>query len=72
MSNTAKNDILATSLSVLHNYCDSLIKLFSDLYLAFKCCSKTSFFLCTNKDGKLCKENEMNLYINYILKRACK
>jgi len=34
MSNVAKNfDILATSLNVLYNF-DSLIKLFSDLYLA--------------------------------------
>jgi len=32
MSNTTKNlDILATSLSVLHNYFDSQIKLFLDL-----------------------------------------
>jgi len=34
MSNAAKNlDILATSLSVLHNYF-GLTKIFSDLYLA--------------------------------------
>jgi len=35
MSNAARNfDILATSLSILHNYFDSSIKLFSDLSLA--------------------------------------
>jgi len=35
MSNAAKNfDILAISLSILHNYFDSSIKLFQDLYLA--------------------------------------
>jgi len=35
MSNAAKNfDIIAISLSILHNYFDSLIKLFSDLSLA--------------------------------------
>jgi len=35
MSNSAKNlDILATSLSVLHNYLMVQTKLFSDLYLA--------------------------------------
>jgi len=35
MSNATKNfDILATGLSVLHNYFDNLTKLFSDLYLA--------------------------------------
>jgi len=35
MSNAAKNfDIIATSLSVLHNYFDNPIKLFLDLYLA--------------------------------------
>jgi len=35
MSDVAKNfDILATNLSVLHNYFDGLTKLFSDLYLA--------------------------------------
>jgi len=34
MSNATKSfDILATSLNVLHNYFDSSIKLFSDLYL---------------------------------------
>jgi len=34
MSNVAKNvDILATSLSVLHNYFDGSTKLFLDLYL---------------------------------------
>jgi len=34
MNHAAKNfDILATSLSVLHNYFDDLIKLFSDSYL---------------------------------------
>jgi len=34
MSDAAKNfDILATYLNVLHNYFDSLLKLFSDLYL---------------------------------------
>jgi len=33
MSNVAKSlDIVATNLSVLHNYSDSLTKLFSDLY----------------------------------------
>jgi len=33
--NVAKNfDILATSLSVLHNYFDGLMKLFSNQYLA--------------------------------------
>jgi len=30
---TKKFDILATSLNVLHNYFNSLIKLFSELYL---------------------------------------
>jgi len=35
MSNAATNfDILANSLSFLHNYFDSRTKLFSDLYLA--------------------------------------
>jgi len=35
ISNAAKHfDILTTNLSVLHNYFDSLTKLFSDLYLA--------------------------------------
>jgi len=35
MSNSTKNfAILTTSLNVLHNYFDSSIKLFSDLYLA--------------------------------------
>jgi len=35
MSNAAKNfDTLATSLNVLHNYFDNLIKLILDLYLA--------------------------------------
>jgi len=35
MSNAVKNlDILASNLKVLHNYFNSLIKLFSDLYLA--------------------------------------
>jgi len=35
MNNVVKNfDILATSLSVPHNYFNDLIKLFSDLYLA--------------------------------------
>ena len=35
MSNAVKKfDILATSLSVLHNYFDGLTKLFSDLYQA--------------------------------------
>jgi len=34
MSNAAKNfDVLAINLNVLHNYFDSAIKLFSDLYL---------------------------------------
>jgi len=34
-SNAAKSfDILAISLSVLHNYFNTLTKLFSDLYLA--------------------------------------
>jgi len=34
MNNAANNfDILAISLNYLHNYFDSLIKLFSDLYL---------------------------------------
>jgi len=34
MNNAAKNfDILATSLSILHNYFDGLTKLFPDLYL---------------------------------------
>jgi len=46
MSNAAKNfDILTTSLSVLHNYFDSLTKLFLDLYLAkFSDTSAKSFF----------------------------
>jgi len=45
MDNAAKSfDILATSLSVLHNYFDSSTKLFSDLYLAkFRYFSKTIF-----------------------------
>jgi len=45
MSNAAKNfDILATS---LNNYFDSLIKIFSDLYLVkFSDISAKSFFLC--------------------------
>jgi len=48
MSNAAKNvDILASILNVLHNYFDSLIKLFSDLYLAkFLDTSAKPFFPC--------------------------
>jgi len=35
MSNAAKSfDILATGLSVLHNYFDSITKLFSDRFLS--------------------------------------
>jgi len=40
-------DIPATSLSVLHNYFDDLIKLFSDLYLVkFLDSSAKPFFPC--------------------------
>jgi len=46
MSIAAKNFILTTSLSVLHNYFDSSTKLFSNLYLAkFLGISAKSFFL---------------------------
>jgi len=46
MRDAAKNvDILAINLRVLHNYFDSLIKLFSDLYLAKYTFAK-SFFSC--------------------------
>jgi len=48
MSNDTKNfDILATSLNVLHNYFDSLIKLFSDPYVTkFSHTSAKQFFPC--------------------------
>jgi len=48
ISNAAKNfDILATSLNVLHNYFDSSIKLFSNLYLPkFRDFSKVLSVLC--------------------------
>jgi len=48
MSNAAKNfDILTTSLSVLYNYFDNPIKLFSDLYLVkFLNTSAKLFFPC--------------------------
>jgi len=49
MSNTVKNfNILAISLSVLHNYFDDLTKLFSDLYLTkfLDSPTKSFFFLC--------------------------
>ena len=49
MSNIAKSDILATNLSILHNYFDDPTKLFSDLYLAkFLDTSENSFFSCRN------------------------
>jgi len=42
MSIAAKSfDILATSLSILHNYFNGPTKLFPDLYLLFKYFSKT-------------------------------
>jgi len=47
MSDVAKNfDILATNLSILHNYCDGLIKLFSNLYLAKFLDILAKFFPC--------------------------
>jgi len=52
LRNAAKSfDILATSLSVLHNYFDDLTKLFLDLYLAsFLDTLAKSFFLWTKTD----------------------
>jgi len=43
--------ILATNLSVLHNYFDGLTKLFSDLYLAkfLYILAKLFFFCATDK-----------------------
>jgi len=53
VSNIAKSDILATNLSILHNYFDDPTKLFSDLYLAkFLDTSAKPFFLCTQKNGR--------------------
>jgi len=51
INNAARNFvILATSLNVLHNYFDSSIKLFSDLYLAkFLDFSAKLFFSCRVK-----------------------
>jgi len=50
MSNVAKNfDILATNLSVQHNYFDGSTKLFLDLYLIkFLDIWAKSFFLCNS------------------------
>jgi len=62
MSNIVKNfDILATSLSILHNYFDGLIKLFLDLYLAkFLDALAKLFFPCTTKKLKLKNCNFFN------------
>jgi len=57
MNNAAKNfDILATTLSILHNYFNNPTKLFSDLHLA-KFLDAKSFFsrLCTRKALRLNK-----------------
>jgi len=55
MSNAAKNfDILATSLSVLHNYFDSPTKLFLDPYVAkFLATSAKSFFVYVRLRNKI-------------------
>jgi len=47
ISNAAKNfDILAISLNILHNYFDSSIKLFSNLYLPKFIEISVKFFPC--------------------------
>jgi len=80
MSNTVKSfDILAIDLRILHNYFDSLIKLFSDLYLAkFLNISANRSFRAIeiannfNPCANICKKNKFsNLKFHQIFVQFC-